>query len=106
MEINEKMIAKEIKILEEMVEEGAIIVYVDKGEMRELTQEIVDATFKKKMTGMLAGLGLGMIAGYAIYKSFAKRKGTQSEVIVEKKGEKLDKKEVIKPISRKLHMLL
>lgn len=83
MEIDEKMIAKEIKILEEMFEEGAIVVYVDKKEIRELTQDIVDATFKKKMTGMLAGLGLGMMAGYAIYKTFAKRKGTQSEVIVE-----------------------
>ena len=83
MEFDEKMIAKEIKILEEMFEEGAIVVYVDKKEIRELTQDIVDATFKKKMTGMLAGLGLGMIAGYAIYKRFAKRKGTQSEVIVE-----------------------
>ena len=79
MKFDEKMIAKEIKILEEMFEEGAIVVYVDRKEIR----EIVDATFKKKMTGMLAGLGLGMIAGYAIYKSFAKRKGTQSEVIVE-----------------------
>ena len=67
------------ELIDKLLKEGELVVYVNKGEI----QEIVDATFKKKMTGMLAGLGLGMIAGYAIYKSFAKRKRTQSEVIVE-----------------------
>lgn len=67
------------ELIDKLLKEGELVVYVNKGEI----QDIVDATFKKKMTGMLAGLGLGMIAGYAIYKLFAKRKGTQSEVIVE-----------------------
>lgn len=79
MEFNEEMIKQEQEIIDEMFKRGELVVYVNKGEI----QDIVDATFKKKMTGMLAGLGLGMIAGYAIYKRFAKRKGTQSEVIVE-----------------------
>lgn len=79
MECNEMIVNESQKIIDKMVEEGEIVVYVNKGEI----QEIVDATFKKKMTGMLAGLGLGMIAGYAIFKTFAKRKRTQSEVIVE-----------------------
>lgn len=67
------------ELIDKLLKEGELVVYVNKGEI----QEIVDATFKKKMTGMLAGLGLGMIAGYAIFKTFAKRKRTQSEVIVE-----------------------
>ena len=79
MEFNEEMIKQEQEIIDEMFKRGELVVYVNKGEI----QDIVDATFKKKMTGMLAGLGLGMIAGYAIYKRFAKRKRTQSEVIVE-----------------------
>ena len=73
------MIKQEQEIIDEMFKRGELVVYVNKGEI----QDIVDATFKKKMTGMLAGLGLGMIAGYAIFKRFAKRKRTQSEVIVE-----------------------
>ena len=79
MEFNEEMIKQEQEIIDEMFKRGELVVYVNKGEI----QDIVDATFKKKMTGMLAGLGLGMIAGYAIFKRFAKRKRTQSEVIVE-----------------------
>ena len=79
MEFNEEMIKQEQEIIDEMFKRGELVVYVDKKEM----QKIVDATFKKKMTGMLTGLGLGMIAGYAIYKLFAKRKRTQSEVIIE-----------------------
>ena len=79
MEFNEEMIKQEQEIIDEMFKRGELVVYVDKKEM----QKIVDATFKKKMTGMLTGLGLGMIAGYAIFKRFAKRKRTQSEVIVE-----------------------
>ena len=79
MEFNEEMIKQEQEIIDKLLKEGELVVYVNKGEI----QDIVDATFKKKMTGMLAGLGLGMIAGYAIYKLFAKRKRTQSEVIVE-----------------------
>ena len=76
----EKELVKETEeLIDKLLKEGELVVYVNKGEI----QDIVDATFKKKMTGMLAGLGLGMIAGYAIYKLFAKRKGTQSEVIVE-----------------------
>lgn len=82
MEFNEEMIKQEQEIIDEMFKRGELVVYVNKGEI----QDIVDATFKKKMTGMLAGLGLGMIAGYAIFKRFAKRKETQSEVIV-KEGE-------------------
>lgn len=82
MEFNEEMIKQEQEIIDEMFKRGELVVYVNKGEI----QNIVDATFKKKMTGMLAGLGLGMIAGYAIFKRFAKRKETQSEVIV-KEGE-------------------
>lgn len=79
MEFNEEMIKQEQEIIDEMFKRGELVVYVDKKEI----QKIVDTTFKKKMTGMLTGLGLGMIAGYAIYKLFAKRKGTHSEVIVE-----------------------
>lgn len=80
MEINEKEIRNMTEeLIDKLLKEGELVVYVNKGEI----QEIVDTTFKKKMTGMLAGLGLGMIAGYAIFKRFAKRKGTQSEVIVE-----------------------
>ena len=76
----EKELVKETEeLIDKLLKEGELVVYVNKGEI----QDIVDATFKKKMTGMLAGLGLGVIAGYAIYKLFAKRKGTQSEVIVE-----------------------
>lgn len=80
MEFNEKEIRNMTEeLIDKLLKEGELVVYVNKGEI----QDIVDATFKKKMTGMLAGLGLGMIAGYAIFKTFAKRKGTQSEVIVE-----------------------
>ena len=80
MENNENEIRNMTEeLIDKLLKEGELVVYVNKGEI----QDIVDATFKKKMTGMLAGLGLGMIAGYAIYKRFAKRKGTQSDVIVE-----------------------
>lgn len=65
MEFNEMMLKEELKIIDEMFKIGEI------------------ETFKKKTTGMLTGLGLGMIAGYAIFKAIVERKGTQSEVIVE-----------------------
>lgn len=79
MEKELELVKETEELIDKLLKEGELVVYVNKGEI----QDIVDATFKKKMTGMLAGLGLGMIAGYAIYKLFAKRKGTQSEVIVE-----------------------
>lgn len=79
MEKELELVKETEELIDKLLKEGELVVYVNKGEI----QDIVDATFKKKMTGMLTGLGLGMIAGYAIFKTFAKRKRTQSEVIVE-----------------------
>ena len=87
MEKELELVKESQKIIDKMVEEGEIVVYVDRKEVQKIIDEMFKigelATFKKKMAGMLTGLGLGMIAGYAIFKAIVERKGTQSEVIVE-----------------------
>ena len=77
MEFDEMMLKEEQKIIDEMFERGELKTIDEIFKIGELV------TFKKKMAGMLTGLGLGMIAGYAIFKAIVERKGTQSEVIVE-----------------------
>lgn len=75
-EIMEKFIEAEQALVDEMFIRGEIVMYDFKGEIQKRNR------FRNKLL-VTAGLGLAVYAGYAIYKSFAKRKGTQSEVIIE-----------------------
>lgn len=75
-EIMEKFIEAEQALVDEMFKRGEIVMYDFKEETQKRNR------FRNKLL-VTAGLGLAVYAGYAIYKTFAKRKGSQSEVIVE-----------------------
>ena len=75
-EILEKFNEAEQALVDEMFKRGEIVMHDFKEETQKRNR------FRNKLL-VTAGLGLAVYAGYAIYKTFAKRKRTQSEVIVE-----------------------
>lgn len=75
-EILERFNEAEQALVDEMFKRGEIVMYDFKAEIQKRNR------FRNKLL-VTAGLGLAVYAGYAIFKTFAKRKGTQSEVIVE-----------------------
>lgn len=81
-EIIEKLTTEVIKSHNEMIERGELIICVDSEGIRNMVNKMFKERARRKIL-VTAGLGLAVYAGYAIFKTFAKRKGTQSEVIVE-----------------------
>lgn len=78
-EILEKFNEAEQALVDEMIKKGEVVMH----DFKEETQK--RGRFGNKLV-LAAGLGLAVYAGYTIYKTIVKHKGTQSEVIVEEEN--------------------
>ena len=78
-EILEKFNEAEQALVDEMIKRGEVVMHSFKEETPKRN------IFRNKLV-LTAGLGLAVYAGYAIFKTIVKHKGTQSEVIVEEEN--------------------